>query len=180
MNAIRVSAPRWAPARRRPMMGAPLIPSTLIAGPWPEFIVIAGVGVGALYYSGSEKGLKKQVAYYGGLALLGVAVFRFLMNSPWGIGDGPGTSVASDAPVVATRPLEVMIQEWVYLVNGQEVSLERVVELAQATPPGSGPAVKIVCGESSRASVEIQLQRALEAKGISFQFDYKFCTPREA
>ncbi len=180
MNAIRTNAPRWAPARRRPMMGAPVLPATAITGPWPELIVTAGVGVGVLHYSLSAKGLKKQAAYYGGLALLGLAIFRFIANSPWGIGGSPGTSSGTSAPLIPTRPLEVTIQDWTYLVNGREVSLEHVVELAQGVPPGSGPAVDITCKASSRASAEVELQRALEAKGVSFRLDYRFCMLREA
>lgn len=100
-----------------------------------------------------------------------------------GTGSGTGGQVATQAAPgeglpgslpqggVGGRPLSVTIDAHKYLVNGREMTLEAVVELASKVPPGQGPAVLVKREPASRAKAEIALREKLESLKITSSWE---------
>jgi hypothetical protein len=111
-----------------------------------------------------------------------VALWQFGPRFGWGPGGrGPGNgqggsdrmgvvddsaartaSSAQKPQQPAQRPLRVQIDGNRYLVDGKEVDLPTVTQMASQVPPGDGPAVEVKRTESSRVKAEQDLKAALE------------------
>ena len=122
-----------------------------------------------------------------GIGLIGVAGVATLLailfrggggTGTGGTGTGQGTGTrASTSPTTQTlaaeptRPLKVRIEESNYVVDGRQVPLESLTDLAAKVPAGSGPAVLVERALSSRAKAEKDLKEALDKKGITHASD---------
>jgi len=76
--------------------------------------------------------------------------------------DSPQTPQPQTLPAVTRRPLEIVIEDHLYLLQGKQVSLEDIARLIPTIPAGPGPAVTVIRQPSSRAAAEVALRRKLE------------------
>ncbi|CAA9395621.1 MAG: hypothetical protein AVDCRST_MAG64-1522 [uncultured Phycisphaerae bacterium] len=94
-------------------------------------------------------------------------------------GAGPGTSAVAPTgsartqpaqPENATpqRPMKIVVRGSSYFVDGREVKLEQIGELAAKVPEGEGIPVLIEHEPTSRAKAEEDLEAALTERGINF------------
>ncbi len=157
---------RWKPAP--PHLGRPYQLGEGEGEDVDTSVVMLLGGATGVYVSMNTSDPIKTVALVGGVGLLGWGILRLL--SFGGLGGNAGTPGA----VEVGRPLEVTIEGETYLVDGEETSLEALLELAQTVPPGDGPAVVVTLMESSRARAETILKNALDEKGISVKLNVGF------
>lgn len=132
-------------------------------------------------------------------AAVGVAIVAAIFMRGGGTGDGAGSGTgpadgtgsgtgkgASGSPATLTspqtqqspadvtapqRPLKVTIRESAYLVDGREVDLAQLGELAAKVPEGPGVAVTIERDSTSRAKAELDLIKALDEKDLKHSSD---------
>jgi hypothetical protein len=128
-------------------------------------------------------------------ALVGVAVLATILMRGGGTGDGAGSGTgpadgtgtgsgtatpaaftstqpsADTPPATPQRPMKIVVRGSSYLVDGREVELAKIGELAAQVPAGSGPAVLIEHDPSSRAKAEEDLKAALNQQSIQFATD---------
>jgi hypothetical protein len=76
--------------------------------------------------------------------------------------DSARTASSAERPQTPQRPLRVQIEGTRYLVDGKEVDLAAITQMAKQVPPGDGPVVEVKRNESSRASAEQELKAAME------------------
>jgi hypothetical protein len=133
--------------------------------------------------TGRRGGTSKMVI--GGALIAGiVALWQFGPRFGWGPGGrGPGrglldignsavddsaarTASSSQKPLAPQRPLRVQIEGNRYLVDGREVDLPTITQMAAQVPPGEGPAVEVKRNESSRVKAEQDLKVAIEKEKL--------------
>ena len=92
--------------------------------------------------------------------------------APASLTQSPTREPSDDAPPSQPqRPLKVTVRESTYLVNGREVDLAQLGELAAKVPEGSGPAVMIERDPTSRAKAEQDLIQALDERKVPHASD---------
>ena len=128
-------------------------------------------------------------------ALVGVAVLATIFMRGGGTGEGAGSGTgpadgagsgtgnatpasalqsstqpaADEAPTTApTRPMKIVVRGSSYVVDGREVDLMQIAELAEKVPDGPGVPVLIEHDPTARAKAEEDLKSALNERGIKF------------
>ena len=135
--------------------------------------------------TGRRGGTSKMVI--GGALIAGiVALWQFGPRFGWGPGGkGPGqglmddrntvmdhddssarTASSAQRPQTPQRPLRVQIEGTRYLVDGKEVDLATIGQMARQVPPGDGPAVEVKRNETSRVKAEQDLKAAIEKEKL--------------
>ena len=135
-----------------------------------------------------RRGTSKLVV--GGALLAGiVALWQFGPRFGWGPGGGRGpgqggtdrlgivdpqqqddsaarTASAAQKPQPAQRPLRIRIDGNRYLVDGREVDLPTLTQMATQVPPGEGPAIQVERNETSRVKAEQDLKAAIDKEKL--------------
>ena len=129
-------------------------------------------------------------------ALVGVAVLATILMRGGGTGEGAGsgtgpadgtgtgtgdatpasalqssTQPSDDAPTTPQRPMKIVVRGSSYVVDGREVALDQIDDLAAKVPEGPGVPVLIEHDPSSRAKAEEDLKAALNQHSIQFATD---------
>lgn len=127
-------------------------------------------------------------------AVAGVAILAsiFMRGGGTGSGAGSGTGPAEGAgsaeprpaaslqttqpaPEVmtagTTRPMKVIVRESSYFVDGRQVDLAQLVDLAEKVPDGPGVPILIEREPTARAKAEEDLKAALNQRSIVFGTD---------
>lgn len=128
-------------------------------------------------------------------ALVGVAVLATILMRGGGTGEGAGSGTGpadssgtgtgnatpasafqsptqpSAEPAAPQRPMKIVVRGSTYVVDGREVDLAQIPELAARVPEGPGVPVLIEHDPTSRAKAEEDLKAALSQHSIQFATD---------